>query len=242
MKVEPVKFERLMRLLMLPSAGKPFIDPVEVNFTSGGLKVGVTDEGQVIGVVANFKPEYFKEYEEIGTVKLTSTMRGAVSKKFKVDEVIDVKFGDSIEFKGKIEEYKEKPTEVPCNLIELEKLKGSGSILIPRKATPLRYYELDVSTLKDLEDEKVILNYGDKLEAVIKTEISTYRKSLSFTRTGPTDAKGSIIVDLDYLNRVIANLEGSITLVFTVEGGPLVIAQGAKEYNLTYFIMPRIEV
>jgi len=237
MKVEPVKFERLLNMLLLPKAGNPFINPAIVDFTEEGLKVRITDTGIVVGVIADFKKEYFREYEAIGKVRLTNSMLTTLKNAFKVDEVIDVDFGETVRFKGKIEEYTEQASKSECEQIEEGKLKFIGGTAFLASSPPEKVYYLDATMLKGFSNEEVYFNYGENLEAIVKTEISKYRKTLAFEKQ-KGEGTGRTIIHIDYLDRVMSNLDGPVWLMFTK--GPIVIAQKTKEFNISYIIAPKI--
>ena len=238
MKIEPAKFEKMLRMLMLPK-NKPLIPVVQLLFGENGVECRQMDSGMVIAVIANFQKKYFREYEASGEVKITDTIFNIIRKKFEGDEVIEVEFGDKVTLKGKIDKYTEPATTVEVNAIEEDKIKRVGGVAIPSKAKPVKTYVIDVAYLKDIEAEKIIFEYGDKLIVKVK-DTGEFERTIPFSRS-EGDGSGSAIVAGEYLTPIIKNLSGEVFLIFT--NGPANITQinEAEGYSVSYNISTMVE-
>ncbi|HDN17491.1 MAG TPA: hypothetical protein ENF41_00350 [Candidatus Bathyarchaeota archaeon] len=240
MRVDPVNLEKILKLTMLPKAKKGFIEPVSLNFTDDGVKVNCTDPARVMAVIGNFKKSMFTEYKAVGEVKFTNTVYAMLKQLFKQDSEITFKvLEDRIVLEGSRDYYDEYLTTEEVNTFPESSLKFVDGIPIPASTEVKAVYVIPVKNLAFKGFDRVELNYGSELKAVLRTETSTMRRKIEIVSSINAENSGSVLLPTDILNRVVQVLDGNVRVTFTE--GPITISKITENYSIHYIIAPLVE-
>ena len=87
--------------------------------------------------------------------------------------------------------------------------------------------------------DRVELNYGSELKAVLRTETSTMRRKIEIVSSINAENSGSVLLPTDILNRVVQVLDGNVRVTFTE--GPITISKITENYSIHYIIAPLVE-
>lgn len=235
MKIEPSKFEQMLRILSLYEGGKGYIDPIEIDFTEEGIKVAQADPSYTAVVIAKYPPTIFKDYNAVGTKKFNTDLVKELAKFFKMDETITLEFTEEkLLIKGKMEKLEDGYPSTETNRLQSNiTLKDWG--FTTDKIEPTRGYKVDIGYLKDIDGEIVTFEYGDNLKVIVEHDLRKYTRQVSIsTSFGDSEGKQSIAGNL--FKRVVNNLDGQIWIVFSQE--PIIFSWGRENAVVTYITAP----
>lgn len=211
--VEPAKLLRLLENSLVNESSTPLLDKTTLTFTSEGVKA-VESSLNVIIVALNFQKSYFTslEVDEKGEkIVFAKSLLDMLSKAFHQDKPIEVQTQDGkLTVTGTSEHYEEEllvanPEDL-SSIVQVDDKLG----IVPKALNPAFQAKIDSAILRSLPKAGAYLfTSKDSTLKVIISDIGEYTKTLTLKETPVTGAI-SILVDGDYFNHVIANLQGDI--------------------------------
>jgi len=234
MKISPSKFERLIRLM---SAGES-IDPLLLSFTESGMQVNQGDQAAVLIVIGKVDPINFKDYESIGDVEIFS--KETLSKLTKAfqgeDEVSLAKAENKIVLTGSYEELGlSLSTE---SVLQTKNFKESEYGTVLSKPEIYNAYLIDPSELKIGFGDLLKFKYNQKELAIeVSGENYSYQKNLKVMRSNG-DKSGVVNMDVTSLDKILAQLKGTMWIIFTNE--PLMLTYKEPGFSVSYAMAPRV--
>lgn len=235
MKIEPNRFEKILKMLSLYDAGKAYIDPIEISFSEDSITVAQMDQSYTTATIAKYPTTIFKDYETVGSKKLNTNLIKDLGKFFKVDDLVEINFtDDKIVITGKMERL-----EDGYPSIKVDKVRGNVVLkdwgYTTEKLEAVKGYKVEVAHFKDVSDDVITFEYGDTLKLIIEHDLKKYTRQIPIINSFG-DSEGSRSLSGDLFNRVTANFEGQIWLVFTQE--PIIFTWSSDNVIVTYIVAP----
>lgn len=249
MKIEPVRFQKLLEAVMIVKA-KPLVNPTVFEFDENGA----TNKGvfsTVMGVYAKISKSFFLEYEskkEVVAIPYLACER--IGWGFK-DAEISIHTKDTIlNIDGKIDHY---DTEIEN--LEMKKLPWD---IIPtddgylpdfdfehtkewkkggKSVKPVSSFKIDAKELNLPSAKEYKFEYVDGELTVKISDGGNFSRKLTGKAIEKKDIKFAL--DGDYMNAIVSNLEGEILLVF--DELMTLFVDKKKDCSKTYFLATQIE-
>jgi hypothetical protein len=215
-KIEPDLFKKLIEAGMIYH-NKPNIDPLVVQFKPEGIIIADTfKEVMVVHMVLDKK--YFLEYEaKDEVVAVPSVVLAQLGWSFLKDDKFYVSTKENkIFFEGKTENYDTELEDMEPRKFPWPMKKNEDGYMLPEPLKDIESgFKLDIRELELSKPpaDNYIFRIKNKKLTISTTEDVNWHRELNGQPVGDKDIE--LILDADYFNAIIANLDGEILFILT---------------------------
>ena len=233
MKASPVKLYDLLRALSVDGV----LDPLALNLSPEGVKVGQVSTDRDIHVAGIVSPDFFQDYNPYGPVRLRWDTVKALYKAFKVDSEVNISFTDSeVMIQGQRESYADKLGDIDVPTVEWQEGKV-GILVLPKVEPTITHVLTTQSSELDLpfkEVDSVLLKYKPgELQISVSDGIMRYSKRIPASHVSG-EGETSVAISKLHFETITKLLGGAVTLAFTK--GPLIFNVKKIDYRISYTV------